>query len=103
MSRKQQLLDMLLDNPSDSFLLFALAMEYKGLEEYHDAIVIFNKLRKSDPYYVGLYYHLGKTYEEIEDFDMALHIYDEGITIAEYLHDLHAKSELMNAKMNMMY
>lgn len=54
-----------------------------------------------DPDYVGTYYHLGKLYEEIEEGEKALEIYQKGIEIAKKIKDQHALSELMGAKMNL--
>ena len=101
MERIDQIKQMLKDDPRDSFLQFALAMEYKNKGQQPDAIKIFKELRKNDKEYVGLYFHLGKCFEEMDDFQSALEIYAEGIAIADSLQDLHAKSELMNEKMNL--
>lgn len=101
MNRLDQLKMMLQDDPSDSFLLFALAMEYNKCEDYEMAIDVFEKLRKVDEDYVGLYYHLGACYSEIDDDEKALEIYQKGIQIAEKLKDQHAKAELMNVKVNL--
>lgn len=101
MSRIAQLEKMLAEDPNDSFVQFAMAMEYKSNEDFENAIEQFEKLKLSDADYVGLYYHLAKSYEEQGDEKKALTIYSTGITIATKLNDLHAKSELMNEKMNL--
>lgn len=101
MSRLDQLNEMLDEDPEDSFLLFALAMEYKNFDDLDKAIEIFRRLKSSDPEYVGLYYHLAKCYEELHKRDEALKTYHEGIEIATKVNDTHAKSELMNEKVNL--
>ena len=101
MDRMDRLQAMLKDYPNDSFVLFAIAMEYKNQESYEMAIEQFNSLKNRDPEYVGLYYHLAECLYEIENFKDALFIYDQGISIANKLMDQHAKAELMNAKTNL--
>lgn len=99
--RLEQLKKMLAEDPNDGFIRFAIAMEYKNLDMLDKAIKEFNDLKKLDPEYVGLYYHLAACYSEVEDFDNAIIIYNEGIIIAENQKDQHAKAELMNAKVNL--
>ena len=101
MSRHQQLKEMLENDPKDSFILFAIAMEYKNSGHTNDAIEQFQVLKSNDAKYVGLYYHLAKCYEEKMLTQQAMETYTEGILIATELNDLHAKSELMNEKMNL--
>jgi hypothetical protein len=43
---------------------------------------------------------LGKLYEEFEEFEKALSIYDEGIALCKKISDFHALSELNNARTN---
>jgi len=50
---------------------------------------------------VGLYYHLGKLYEELGETDLALLTYEDGVSVAKKAADFHALSELHNAKMNL--
>jgi tetratricopeptide (TPR) repeat protein len=101
MTRLEQLLDMHRQNPKDSFLLFALAKEYEKLGKEEDALEWYQKLQQLDPDYVGVYYHLGKLFEEKGETEKALNTYARGIEVAQKLGDLHAKSELQSAKMNL--
>ena len=101
MARIDQLKSMLKADPEDSFVQFAVAMEYKKMGDLDQAIDTFDALKSRDPDYVGLYFHLGKCHEECESFEKALEVYQEGINIANKLNDLHARSELMNEKMNL--
>ncbi|MEE9372665.1 MAG: hypothetical protein V3V00_06390 [Saprospiraceae bacterium] len=96
-----KLKDMLADDPNDSFVRFAIAMEYKNVEMFEEAVLEFNSLKVLDANYVGLYYHLAHCYAELQEEEAALIVYNDGIKIAENLNDLHAKSELMNAKINL--
>ena len=89
------------DNPSDPFLLFAIAKEYEKMEQVENAMNGYLKLKEIKPDYIGLYYHLAKLYEEVQKDLNALEIYKEGIELAKSLGDFHSLSELNNAKMNL--
>ncbi len=97
--RLELLKSMLKDSPNDSFLLFAIAKEYEGLENIQAALDFFLQLKKENPKYVGLYYHLGKLYEKNEEIEKAFFTYKEGIQIAREAGDDHAVSELAGAKL----
>ena len=96
-NRLNKLLAMYDEKNHDSFVLFAVAVEYGYTGDKTNAIVTFEKLRSIDPEYVGLYYHLAHLYEEQGQKDQALLIYDEGINKAKKQADFHALSELANA------
>lgn len=100
-SRLKSLLALLEDDENDGFLLFAVAKEYEKNEHLEKALEYYEKLRSVDPAYVGLYYHLGALYHEIDESEKALEIYEKGIEFATKLNDLHALSELKGAKMNL--
>jgi len=100
MARIDQIEKLLKEDPSDSFLLFALAKEYEKLENLDHALNTYQKLLDVDHKYVGLYYHLGKLYEILDKKENALSTYDQGIKIAQEAKDLHSLSELQSAKMN---
>lgn len=100
MNRLEKLLSMLESNPGDSFITFALAKEYEGLEELEKAKDLYEKLIESDPAYIGTYYHLAKLFELLDEPEKALIIYQKGIEISTEKNDLHALAELKNAKMN---
>ena len=100
-ARMQQIKQMLVNDPNDSFLLFALAKEYENEGKLQAALEVFLKLESIDPEYVGMYYHLGKLYEAMTMNDEALSAYERGITIAKKQSDFHALSELNTAKTNL--
>lgn len=84
-------------NPADSFSKFALALELLKEGQQTKAKVLFENIETYDPDYVGVYYHLGKLYTEIEENKRALETYKKGIEVAIRIKDLHAKSELQSA------
>ncbi len=97
--RLKQLFQFLEASPGDSFILFAIAKEYEGLEATAEAFEYYQLLRDKNPDYVGLYYHLGKLYEKQEDWASALSTYKRGMEVAKAQGDRHALSELAGAKM----
>lgn len=95
--RLNTLLGMLKESPDDSFVRYAIAKEYQSMGKLRDAAGQFTELKKMDPGYVGLYYHLGKTYEAMGETVNAIKAYQDGISVAKKLADFHALSELNNA------
>ena len=100
-NRIDTLISFLKDDPQDSFVRFALAKEYEKLGTLKKALDSYLELKKMDPEYVGLYYHLAAIYEKLDEPVEALLIYDEGIAIAKKQADFHALSELHTAKTNL--
>ena len=100
-NRRERLEQLIVENPNDTFALFALAKEYEKAEELEDAAQLFEKLLVVDSKYIGAYYHLAKVYEQLDEVKKALNIYENGIIIAQQLNDTHTLSELKNAKMNL--
>ncbi len=100
-NRLDQLLGFLEDSPSDSFLKFAIAKEYEKLSRLDKALVYYQSILENDKAYVGLYYHLGKLYEEINEPNLALQTYELGIIQCKEQVDFHALSEINNAKTNL--
>jgi len=93
--------EFLTDDPNDTFVLFALAKEYEKQKLLKLSLDTFLHLKDKDVNYVGLYYHLGKLYEELGETDLALLTYEDGVSVAKKAADFHALSELHNAKMNL--
>ena len=80
--RLQYLLQLAESTPVDSFVLFAIAKEYEKSGESTLALEYYEKLRSTDPGYVGLYYHLGKLFEQNQDHQNAVLTYKQGIETA---------------------
>ena len=92
-----RLFSFLEQDPEDTFTLYSIAHEYSKREQHLSAIKFFLKLRKIHPQYIGLYYHLGKSYEAEKKIEDAEKIYKEGILMARQQRDRHALSELQGA------
>jgi len=100
-ARLQQLFNFLENSPDESFIIFAIAKEYEGIGQLDKALEYYLKLTTDDPDYVGTYYHLGKLYEQLEQFEKAFQTYKTGIAVATKAGDQHALSELAGAKLNL--
>jgi len=98
MNRLEQLKNLLADAPEDSFITFAIAKEYEKEGNTGEALKCYLTIAEHDPEYVGLYYHLGKLYEERGDTLTAISTYEQGMNIAKAAGDDHAYNELVGAK-----
>lgn len=97
MSRLDQMLAFLEQDPDDSFSRYAVALEYASKRNYSTAIEQLNELRRRDPDYVALYYQLGELQSKLEEWDLAEQAYNEGIAVARRIGDTHTLSELQMA------
>lgn len=97
--RLRQLLEFLKNSPNEPFILFAVAKEYEQLKQLDEAASYYNRCIQADEDYVGTYYHLGKLYENLGQYNHAMDSYEKGILIAQKIKDQHSLSELLGAKM----
>jgi Tfp pilus assembly protein PilF len=88
---------MLVDNPTDSFLQHALALENIKLGDDVQARQLFEEILNRDPGYIGSYYHLAKLLERNENTEEAIKWYEKGMEEAKRAGDNHAQSELRSA------
>jgi tetratricopeptide (TPR) repeat protein len=99
MSRLEKLLVFYESNPTDAFILFALAKEYENNENSAKALEFYNILVTTIPDYVGTYYHLGKLQEALGNAKEAFQTYKIGMQVATKANDRHAYNELAEAKL----
>lgn len=92
------ILQMLEQNPTDSFLLYGLANEYKNEGDLDKAVSSYRRLLEVNPEYVAAYYQCGQALESAGDSAAAAATYDAGIAIARRIGDAHALSELQAAR-----
>jgi len=81
-------------NPDDSFAKFVLALEFIKQDDLEKARLFFENIYQNDPEYVGVYYHLGKLYERMEQLEKASKIYREGIEAAAAQNEKRTLKEL---------
>jgi tetratricopeptide (TPR) repeat protein len=96
-SRIEQLQEFLNEDSNDSFLRYALALEYVRVEKNDTARDCFLKLIKDDENYIATYYQLGKLYESLNDTEKAGEIYKKGIKIAQKSENKKTLLELQEA------
>ena len=89
--------ELLVQNPADSFLQHALALEYIKLGNDEAARGLFEKLLNENPGYIGSYYHLAKLLERKDKTEEAIKIYEKGMEEAKKAGDNHAYGELRAA------
>lgn len=97
----QRLARFLKKNPGDSFTKFALALELLKQEQVSRAQLLFESVLEQDPEYLGVYYHLGKLYEQIGRLNDARDLYETGIDIAVKQNHERTKIELQEALENL--
>ena len=96
-SRKEQIEEMLADEPNDPFLRYGLAMEYKNAGDLESAMREFQTLMDANPDYCATYFHAGQTLERIGRAEEARAVYEKGIEVTTRKGDEHARSELQGA------
>src|SRR5690606_23660876 len=95
-ARLQQLFSFLEDDPNDPFTLYAIALEYRKLQD-EKAHHYFEKLLHEHPEYVATYYHAAQFYRDLGMKEKAGHIYQSGIKKAKSQQNALALRELQNA------
>lgn len=93
----KQLQAMLEKQPRDTFLLYALGMEHKKLNEPLKAIEFFERTTQVDSNYCYAYFQKGQVLESTGDLPAAKRAYNDGIAAAKRCCDAHAQSELEGA------
>lgn len=97
MDRIEKLKEFLKQNPTDSFLQHALALEYIKLGDDTQARSLFEDILNRQPDYIGSYYHLAKLLERNDQTDAAIKIYEKGMEEAKKAGENHAFGELRGA------
>ena len=103
MERIEKLRSFLAQNPADSFVQHALALEYMKLNRDDEARKEFEDLLGRDQNYVGSYYHLAKVLEKMDRREEAIACYEKGMKVAKELKDNHAYNELQAAHEDLIY
>ena len=103
MDRIEKLKQFLVENPGDSFLQHALALEYVKTGDDQQARKIFEEILDREPGYIGSYYHLAKLLERIPDIPAAIACYQKGMQEAQKATDSHAYNELRSAYEELVY
>ena len=97
MSRLDQLLVMLNEEPQDAFLRYAVAIEYASAGNLQEGISRIESLITDLPEYLGAYYQLGQLYEQIAETEKALDVYRRGAVVAKKQNNTKTLGELNTA------
>lgn len=93
-SRKQQIEEMLAEDPNDPFLRYGLAMEYVGAGQDEEAVRCFQELMRRTPDYVPGYMQAGRALLRLDRVEEAQAVFQAGIAAARQQGDLHAAEEM---------
>lgn len=93
-TRKQQIEEMLAEDPNDPFLRYGLAMEYVSAGQDEEAVRCFEELLRATPDYVPGYMQAGRTLARLDRVNEARAIFQAGIAAARTANDLHAAEEM---------
>ena len=81
----------------DPFVWYGLAMEYRSLERYEEALATFEQLRAEAPEYVPMYLMCGQMLEKLGRAADARTWLSAGVEAARRKGDQHALGELEGA------
>jgi tetratricopeptide (TPR) repeat protein len=96
-NRLEILKSMLETRPEDKLARYGLAMEFKKLGAYGEAVREFRALLAAHPDYAAAYFHGGQSLEKAGLLDEARAMYEEGIAATTRTGDAHTRSELQAA------
>lgn len=94
MSRKDQIISMLEEAPQDTFLRYALAMEFKSEGDSDQSLKLFNELMEEDPPHVSAFFMAGQQLAAIDQISEAKEVLERGIVNARQQGDSHAAGEM---------
>ena len=97
LNRIDMLHEMLLKEPDDIFLNYALGIELVGELDVVQAEFQFKKVLKMEPEYIAAYYQLGKLFESQLKNTEALHFYKLGLEKAKAIKNNKAINEFGEA------
>jgi tetratricopeptide (TPR) repeat protein len=95
--RKEMIFDMLVKEPNDVFLNYALAMEHLSTSNFIEAENQFKKVLTIKPDYLPCFYQLGQVNEKLGNNDIAISFYKQGIDLAKLQNNTKALGELNEA------
>ena len=97
MERVEKLKEFLRQNPADSFVQHALALEYIKAGDDSSAQKLFEDILQKEPGYIGSYYHLAKLLERNGDTTSAIKWYEKGMEEAKKAGENRTYNELRSA------
>jgi thioredoxin-like negative regulator of GroEL len=93
-TRRQQLEEMIADDPSDALSRYFLAMDYAGAGENNEAWRRFEEMLARTPEYVPAYLQAGQLLVRMGRPSQAGDVFRKGIAAARRQNDEHAAGEM---------
>jgi tetratricopeptide (TPR) repeat protein len=93
-SRRERIEAMLVDDPNDSFLLYSLAMDYRGGGEIESSLRVFDQLIHRETPHVPAFFMSAQMLVEADRIDEARSRLRDGIEQARMQNDSHAAAEM---------
>ena len=93
-TRRQQIEEMLADDPNDPFLRYGLAMEYVGAGDDAAAVRCLHELITVAPDYVPAFQQLGQTLVRLDRSAEARQAWTQGVQVAQKTGNQHARDEM---------
>lgn len=100
-TRKEQIQEMLAEDPKDVFLHYGLAMEYASAGEDTEAVRCFRTLLDLDPNYVAAYMQGGLALSRLGKTEEARELLQRGCLAARQQGNQHAYEEMMGFLANL--
>jgi Tfp pilus assembly protein PilF len=97
LDRIEKLKEFLQNDPQDSFVQHALALEYIKAGDDLQARQLFESIIEREPRYTGTYYHLAKLLERLGETNNAIKVYEKGMEEARKAGENHVYGELRSA------
>lgn len=94
MSRREQIEALLKDEPHDTFLRYALAMEHVAEKNVGQALEVFADLQADHPPYVPAFFMAGQQLAKLGRIEEARMVLRDGIQHARVQGDGHAAGEM---------
>ena len=88
--RLETLVELLKNDPHDTFTLYAIALEYISLKEHESAIKYLRMVIEQDEKYIAAYQQLGYVYSITSRKEEAAETYQKGLEAANLTGDKHA-------------
>jgi len=94
MNRKEKILQMLADDPQDTFLRYSLAMELRGEGNHQESLEKLSELTKDSPPYVPAFFMAAQQLVDLGRIEEARTRLRDGIDQARTQNDAHAAAEM---------
>ncbi len=101
--RLQKLAEMLEKQPHDTFLLYAMGMEYLGIGDVNVAEKYFKQVLEVDPLHVATHYQLGILFTQTNRENEAQTFLARGFELAKQKGDLKTQNEFRSALDELLY